>query len=191
VKVLFVNGCTASDCVEVAIRSFTDLCGGYFTDSLMNPRTYVFKGYSIHKPDDAVISYRWTFGDGSSGNGETITHTYNAPGIYRVCLFINTEKGCETKICNDVRVAGENEARLQLTPNPVINILHAVFYSTHNEPVKIKIINANGVVVREYSRDAVVGANTWEFDVSGLLPGVYSFVVQSPDQFASGIFFKL
>ena len=191
VKVLFQNGCTASDCVEVGIRSFTDLCGGYYTDSLVDPRTYAFKGFSIHKPDDAVISYRWTFGDGSSGIGERVTHTYNSPGVYRVCLFINTEKGCETKICNDVRVAGENQARLLLSPNPVINTLHALFYSTHNETVKIKIINSNGVVIKEFSRDAVLGANTWEFDLSGLLPGVYSFVVQSSNQFVSGIFFKL
>ena len=54
----------------------------------------------------------------------------------------------------------------------------------------LSIINASGAVVKEYSRDAVVGSNTWEFDLSGLVAGAYSFVVQSPNQFASGIFFK-
>ncbi|HET9825717.1 MAG TPA: PKD domain-containing protein, partial [Chitinophagaceae bacterium] len=190
VKVQFANGCTASDCVEVSIRSFTDLCGGYFSDSLINPATYQFKGFSIHKPDDTVIGYRWTFGDGSSGTGQTVSHTYVTAGIYRVCLFIATQKGCEAKICNNVRVAGEHEARLQLTPNPVINTLHAVFYSTHTETVKIKIISASGAVVKEYTRDVVVGTNAWEFDVSGLVSGVYSFVVLSPNQFVSEIFFK-
>lgn len=189
-KVLFTNGCTASDCVEVSIRSLTDLCGGYYTDSLINPATYLFKGFSIHKADDAVTGYRWMFGDGSSATGQTATHTYGAAGVYRVCLIITTQNGCETKICNDVRIAGDNQARLLLTPNPVISILHALFYSTHNEGVKIKIINANGAVVKEYSRDAVTGANMWDFDVSGLVPGMYTFVVQSPNQFASGIFFK-
>jgi len=190
VKVLFENGCSASDCIEVSIRAFTDLCGGYYTDSLISANTYSFRGFSIHKPNDAVLGYTWTFGDGSSGSGQTVTHTYNAAGVYRVCLFIKTQYGCETKICNDVRVAGEHETRLQLSPNPVINTLHAVFYSTHNETVKIKIINASGAVVKEYTRDAVVGSNTWEFDLSGLISGAYSFVVQSPNQFVSGIFFK-
>jgi PKD repeat protein len=190
VKVLFGNGCSASDCIEVSIRSFTDLCGGYYSDSLINANTYVFKGFSIHKPNDVVLSYTWTFGDGSSGSGQTVSHTYHAAGVYRVCLFIKTQNGCETKICNDVRVAGEHEARLQLSPNPVINTLRAVFYSTHNETVKIKIINASGAVVKEYSREAVVGSNTWEFDLSGLISGAYSFVVQSSNQFVSGIFFK-
>jgi hypothetical protein len=191
VKVLFINGCSASDCHEVAIRIFTDLCGGYYTDSLINPHTYTFKGFSIHKPDDAVVSYRWTFGDGSSGNGQQVTHSYNVAGVYRVCLLINTEKGCETRICNNVRIAGTTQSTLQLSPNPVINVLHALFYSTRNETVSIKILNSNGAVVRNFTRTAVAGANTWDFDTGGLSPGVYSFVVQSPNQFASGIFFKI
>jgi len=190
VKVLFANGCTASDCVEVSIRSVTGICGGYYTDSLIEPRTYLFKGFSIHKPDDAVVSYRWSFGDGALGIGQQVTHTYNVAGVYRVCLVINTEKGCETKICNDVRVAGPAQSTLQLSPNPVINVLRAVFYSTHNETVKIKIINASGIVVREYTRPAIIGSNTWEFTLSDLMPGAYSLVVQSANQFASAIFFK-
>ena len=190
VKVMFLNGCTASDCIEVSIRSFTDICGGYYTDSLIDSRTYIFKAFSIHKPDDAVVGYRWGFGDGSSAIGEKVDHTYHEPGVYRVCLLINTEKGCETKICNNVRVAGSTRSRLQLSPNPVINILHVLFYSTRNENVKIKIINSTGVVVKEYSQLAVAGLNTWEFDVAGLLTGIYSFVVQSPNQFASDIFFR-
>jgi PKD repeat protein len=190
VKVLFANGCAASDCLDVTIRSFTDICGGYYTDSLVGASTYLFKGFSIHRADDVVLGYTWTFGDGSSGSGQKVTHTYNAAGVYRVCLFIKTQDGCETKICNDVRVAGEHETRLQLSPNPVVNILHAVFYSTHNETVKIKLISASGAVVKEYTRDAVIGLNTWEFDVSGLVSGAYSFVVMSPNQFASAIFFK-
>ena len=190
VNVLFSGGCIAEDCKEVIIRSLTGICGGYYTDSLINSHSYSFKGFSIHNPNDAVTGYRWTFGDGTSGLGQQVTHNYNQPGIYRVCLLINTEKGCETRICNDVRIGGTTLSVLQLSPNPVINELHVLFYSTHTETVTIKIINATGVVVRNYTRNAVIGPNNWDFDVAGLLPGVYSLVVQSPNQFASGIFFK-
>src|SRR4029079_18286607 len=123
------------------------------------------------KPDDAVISYRWTFGDGSSGAGEQVTHTFAEAGIYRVCLLINTEQGCETRICNDVKIAGTNQSLLQLSPNPISGVLHASFYSAYNETVTIRIINSNGVVVKTYTRAAVVGLNTWDFDGEGLLPG--------------------
>jgi PKD repeat protein len=191
IKVLFANGCSASDCHEVTIRTLSDVCGGYYLDSLVNLNTFVFKGLSIHKPDDAVISYRWTFGDGSSDAGEQVTHTYAVAGDNRVCLLINTKKGCETRICNDVKIAGADQTVLHLSPNPVSNVLHASFYSAENETVTIRIINSNGVVVKTYTRAAVAESNTWEFATGGLLPGAYSFVVQSPNQFASDIFFKL
>jgi PKD repeat protein len=98
VNVLFVSGCTAEDCREVVIRSVSGICGGYMTDSLTDAHTYAFHGVSIHNPNDEAISFRWTFGDGSSGTGASVVHSYNAPGIYRVCLLINTRSGCETRI---------------------------------------------------------------------------------------------
>jgi hypothetical protein len=190
VKVLFDGGCIADDCEEVVIRSTSHLCGGYMTDSLIAPRTFKFKAFAIHNPNDPVVSYRWNFGDGSSAIGQEVTHTYNVAGEYRVCLTILTQSGCETRICNTVKVPGPNQPVLQLTPNPAVNILHALFLSTHAEYVNIKIVNSNGVIVRTYTRYANVGANNWDFDVSTLLPGTYLFTLQSPNQLASAIFLK-
>ncbi|MEO6330542.1 MAG: PKD domain-containing protein [Ginsengibacter sp.] len=190
VKVLFHNGCIASDCHETAIRSVSDVCGGYYTDSLISAHTYIFKGFSVHKPGDFVTGYKWTFGDGSSGGGEQVTHTYNAAGVYRVCLQINTEKGCETRICNNVTIADATQSTLQLSPNPAANVLYALFYSVHNETVTITLTNSIGIVTRTYTRSAVAGFNTWDFDITSLLPGSYSLAVQSPNQFANGLFIK-
>jgi len=190
VRVLFQGGCVAENCKEVVIRHPNDLCGGYMTDSLIAPRTYKFKGFAIHRPNDPVVSYHWTFGDGTAANGPEVVHTYNNGGEYRVCLTIVTQSGCETKICNTVRVIGNNQTGLILSPNPVINVLHALFFSTHNETVTIKITNPTGVVVRTYTRSAVVGANNWDFNLGDLAPGPYLFSVQSPNQLASALFLK-
>lgn len=190
VKVLFLNGCTAYQCIAVNFRSLTDLCGGYYSDSLLDPHTYLFNGFSVHEAGDAVTGYRWTFGDGSSGTGEKVSHSYPKPGLYRVCLLINTEKGCEARICNEVSVAGETQSGLQLSPNPVADVLHVLFYSSHNETVTIKIMNSNGIVIRSISKPAVIGQNLWDLDAGGLMPGIYSLLVQSADQFSSALFFK-
>ncbi|MEQ1678423.1 MAG: PKD domain-containing protein, partial [Chitinophagaceae bacterium] len=77
VKIRFQGGCMAEDCREVVIRPASNVCGGYMTDSLIAPRTFKFKGFSIHNPNDEVVYYRWTFGDGSSALGREVTHTYN------------------------------------------------------------------------------------------------------------------
>jgi PKD repeat protein len=191
VSVLFQGGCTAYNCREVNILGNPRICGGYMTDSLIGPRAYNFRGFSIHAPNDQVIGFHWTFGDGTSANGQTVTHTYSQPGNYPVCLIINTQLGCETRICRPLHVQGNNQPALILSPNPVINILHVDFFSTHTEQVNIRILNITGNVVRNYVRNVTVGPNNWTYDLSSLLPGVYSFVVQSPNQLASAIFVKL
>jgi PKD repeat protein len=191
VRVLFANGCVAEKCKEVVIRAHTGICGGYYTDSLVNSHTYLFKGYSIHGPNDVVVGYRWTFGDGTTAIGQQVQHSYALPGIYRVCLVVNTQNGCEAKICDNVRVAGTTQTSLVITPNPVVNIAHALFHSSFNETVTINIVNSMGIIVRTYTRNAVVGPNNWDFDLSSLSTGVYSMVVISPNQFASTVFFKL
>ncbi len=185
----FDGGCEAVDCKAVVIRSGTR-CGGYFTDSLVTGRTYKFSGRSIHHPDDQVISYKWTFGDGTTGDGPNVTHTYQQPGTYEVCLIIKTQKGCESRICGKIIIPGNNN-RLLLSPNPVLNNLHVKFHSSHNETVTLKVMNSSGVVVRTWTKPATAGWNEWDFDVANLLTGMYTFIVQSPNQQASAIFFKL
>ncbi|MEQ1676533.1 MAG: PKD domain-containing protein [Chitinophagaceae bacterium] len=191
VKVLFEGGCIAADCKEVVIRPASNVCGGFMLDSLIAPRTYKFKAFAIHNPNDEVIGYRWTFGDGSNAIGREVTHTYSQGGDYEVCLMIKTRLGCETKICKTVWVPGNNQPALTLSPNPVHTVLTAAFLSTHTETVNIKIVNGNGIPVRTYVRNANVGSNTWTFDLTTLVPGVYSFVVQSPHQLASAVFIKI
>ena len=191
VRIRFQGGCMAEDCREVVIRPASNICGGYMTDSLIAPRTLRFKGFSIHNPNDEVLLYRWTFGDGTTTLGREVTHTYSQGGDYRVCLTITTRLGCETVICQTIRVPGNNEPALHLTPNPVINVLHVDFFSTHTEQVNIKILNGFGTVVRTYIRNVTAGPNNWNVDLTTLMPGVYSFVVQSPNQLAGAIFIKL
>lgn len=190
VKVLFEGGCIASDCDEVVIRPTTNVCGGYMTDSLLSPRTFRFKGFAIHNPNDPVVGYRWTFGDGTVAAGREVTHQYNAPGTYDVCLTIKTQRGCETRICKPLHVPGNSQVALQITPNPVVNNMHVLFYSTHSEQVMIKVVNSSGVVVRTWTRNATQGANNWDLDVSTLGTGAYTLYVQSPNQLASQLFIK-
>jgi hypothetical protein len=161
------------------------------TDSVIGPRTFKFKGFSIHAPNDQVIGYHWTFGDGTSATGQTVTHTYNQAGNYQVCLIITTQLGCETRICRPLQVPGPNQPTLVLSPNPVINVLNVYFLSTHTEQVTIKILNAMGNQVRTYVRNVTMGPNTWTHNLGDLLPGMYSYIVQSPNQLASAIFIKL
>jgi hypothetical protein len=190
IKILFEGGCVAYDCEEVIIRSSTNTCGGYMTDSMVSPRTIKFKGFAIHNANDPVIGYRWSFGDGSGASGPEATHTYNQPGSYEVCLTIKTQQGCETRICKKLNVPGNTQPVLHISPNPVTNVMNLLFYSTHTEPVTIRIVNGFGVIVRTYTKNASTGANNWSFDLSTLVAGSYTLYVQSPNQLSSQLFIK-
>jgi PKD repeat protein len=189
VKVIFEGGCIAQKCIETVIRPATDICGGYFTDSLTAPGTFRFHGQGIHNPNDQVLNYTWNFGDGTSATGQDVTHSFPQATSFNVCLLINTAQGCETRICRRLQV-GSNIPTLQLSPNPVISNLHVVFMSSFTETVTLRVVNSNGIAVRTYTKNAVTGSNVWDFDLSTLTPGIYSFVVQSPNQLASAIFLK-
>jgi gliding motility-associated-like protein len=45
-----------------------------------------------------IVKWFWEFGDGSTGTGQTTTHTYNAEGVYDVKVTFTDDKGCEGKI---------------------------------------------------------------------------------------------
>ena len=186
------GGCMAQKCRVVEITTYNNsLCGGYIADSLTGFKTVLFKGFSILNAGDHVISWQWSFGDGSSADGREVNHEFAKGGIYPVCLYIRTESGCETRICKKVTVhGGDKEAQLQLSPNPVVSILHAVFKSAFTEEVTIRIFNANGLLLKTYSRGAVAGINTWDFDLGSLPTGLYSVIVQSSRQLANAIVFK-
>lgn len=190
-KLWYVGGCVVQKCIEVHINAGNHTCGGYMTDSLTAARTFLFKGFSILNANDHVVSWRWTFGDGAIASTPQATHTYAAGGNYEVCLYIKSDLGCETKICRQVVVqSANNQPQLVLSPNPVTTNVHAVFQSVISEQVTISIYNANGILVRNYSRAATQGTNAWDFDVATLPVGIYTVIVHSPNQLANAVFIK-
>jgi len=44
-------------------------------------------------PEDAIARYLWSFGDGSSGSGRVVTHTYAQAGYYVVELVVLDDRG--------------------------------------------------------------------------------------------------
>lgn len=48
--------------------------------------------------------YEWDFGDGQTGEGENVSHTYASPGQYQVTHTVSTSNGCEDTINETVTV---------------------------------------------------------------------------------------
>ncbi|MCB9291371.1 MAG: PKD domain-containing protein [Lewinellaceae bacterium] len=66
----------------------------------------------------------WDFGDGNTSTSSGPLHTFEAPGIYEVCLTVANNCGSDT-LCQEVEImttglkgAGQEELLLNLSPNP-------------------------------------------------------------------------
>ena len=57
------------------------------------PVTVLFDASDSYDPDGRIVSIIWDFGDGKTGTGSTISHTYAFPGTYTVELRILDNRG--------------------------------------------------------------------------------------------------
>jgi len=88
------DGATASTSATKIIQNRPPVA--LFTES----GTTVYTGEVIHfdastsyDPDGSVVSYAWNFGDGNTGTGVTIDHSYADNGTYTVTLTVTDNDG--------------------------------------------------------------------------------------------------
>ena len=74
-------------------------------------RTVVLDAGRSSDADGDALSYRWSFGDGSSGSGRRVTHTYAAGGGHEVRLEVDDGRGLTNS-----RVAVARTVRLNQRP---------------------------------------------------------------------------
>lgn len=84
--------------------------------------TITFDGSSSYDPDGTIVSYQWNFGDGVSGLGVSVSHTYAAPGSYVVSLVVTDNDGARDS----------DQRRINVIPNTAPN---ACFTGQRNSPL--------------------------------------------------------
>ncbi len=83
------------------------------------------------------VDYSWSFGDGTEGAGENVTHTFTSfPEHYTVCLTIHNSNGCESHSCQVIYVqssgGGGDECEASFTYTVVDNAIHFMGHSNQN-----------------------------------------------------------
>ena len=130
-------GCASDVCHEVHIEAPEPDCHAGFTwDQVGNSLEVDFTNTSSSEND--IISYQWNFGDGSTGDGQNPSHTYDEPGTYVVCLIIHDSEGCASDMCHEVHVEAEaNECHAAFTWEQLEDSLAIHFHnqSTSNHDI--------------------------------------------------------
>lgn len=68
------------------------------------PLTVNFDAGGSSDPDGQITSYRWDFGDGSTGTGHSVAHTYRNEGSYQVRLTVRDDDGASTTSSTTINV---------------------------------------------------------------------------------------
>jgi len=63
------------------------------TAGFLLPITVTFDGTASYDDDGSIIAYNWNFGDGEYGAGSTVSHAYDAFGVYTVVLIVVDDDG--------------------------------------------------------------------------------------------------
>lgn len=57
------------------------------------PLETTFDASASSSANEAIVSYDWDFGDGETGTGVVVTHTYEEKGVYEVTLVVTDSAG--------------------------------------------------------------------------------------------------
>ena len=84
---------------KAVIATTPSPAGGYA------PLKVTFDGSGSSDPDGTILFHYWYFGDGGFGEGETVEHTYQQPGLYKATLEVTDDQGTVNKASVWVAVA--------------------------------------------------------------------------------------
>jgi len=107
-------GSTAANRPPVASASATPQSGAA-------PLPVTFSAAGSWDPDGSLVSYAWTFGDGATGTGAVVGHTYSTPGIYVATLTVTDNRGATSRATTSVIVeaAGNHPPLAVITGAPL------------------------------------------------------------------------
>ena len=97
------DGATASTTKQVTVTGPNVLPVAAFT-ATPGVLTASFDASASSDPDGSITGYAWSFGDGTTGSGQAVTHPYAAAGTYTVTLTVTDNRGGSTSTSRSVTV---------------------------------------------------------------------------------------
>lgn len=142
-------GCTGTSSIVVSVAPTPALTIGADNMAPMAGQAVQFVGDAAN----AFSAYDWDFGDGQTGNGRTVAHTFATPGSYTVRLTGTYGTGCTTQQTLALNVAPATPPRPEAHPNIItpngdnLNDTFKPYVSA--EAVTLQVFNRWGRLVYE------------------------------------------
>jgi uncharacterized protein YceK len=85
-----------------------------------------FNASPSYDPDGTIVSYVWNFGDGSTGDGVVVSHTYASEGTYTVTLTVTDDDGLTNTTSMEIQVSSSSSSTSEYTFSDLITVLNLV-----------------------------------------------------------------
>ena len=99
---------------------------GFLYAQEANCSTYTFTNNSTGSACTNIVGTNWDFGDGVTGTGNNITHSFPGPGTYNVCMAVagfDGENCCNDSICYEIIIECDtNDCECELSPDFRYNV---------------------------------------------------------------------
>ncbi|MFB6285209.1 MAG: PKD domain-containing protein [Candidatus Bipolaricaulia bacterium] len=144
--------------------------------------TIRFDASGSSDPDGRLAQYNWSFGDGTSAQGETVTHQYGSEGTFNVTLTVLDEEGASSRSRRKITVGSDTQDEPpdpEPDPSPTgpVDILW-VHYDAEGDDIETK----NGEWVELRAGDQAVDLSGWTLMDELGDRGVTSHIYQFPDE---------
>ena len=173
-QVSAINNTCQSDTITVTVNTDPLPIAGFNstpqpmiinTSLLFTDNTTVYGG--------TANNWEWSFGDGTFSFMQNPVHMYSVPGIYNVCLSMQTSDGCVDTICKDITVIpAEMILPNVITPNgdntnEMLYFKYLEYFGTNN----LKIFDRWGRVI--YDKENY--NNDWQ--PNNISDGTYYYIL--------------
>ncbi len=150
-----------------------------------NADTIGVGGTVLFNPNGSNAStYLWNFGDGFFSNLNTVTHTFNTPGVYNVILEGTLLNGCPSYdtitivVINDISIKKiDLNTKITIYPNPTANDLFISFDLNKTDKVAIKLFASNGQLI--YTNEVEISTGVEKISLADLERGMYTLHINT------------
>ncbi len=190
-----LKGCVSTFCnlVQAGTVPF-DPCSAQFkmfllSDTLVPGSSSIY--FSLVNNNPGAIGY-WSFGDGTTGIGQSILHSYANAGAYTVMVVVtDTSFQCTDTVYKQILVDGgtmkilglnEQKNNFELSsiyPNPVSDVLNLNINSLESQDLTIRILDITGRVLNLQKVNAETGDNLVKITTNQLNNGMYFVEINS------------
>jgi|Deesub1362A_J573_1020465.scaffolds.fasta_scaffold00437_2 PKD repeat protein len=130
----------------LSVREYPIATFVYFPTLPYVNETVTFNASESTPRGGVIIDYSWSFGDGQTGSGVIVNHTYTTYGTYYVTLTVTDSEGLSDSVQKSIRII----------IGPIANFTHFPVYPLVNQTI---LFNATS----SYDPDGTLVAYTWNF----------------------------